>query len=80
MLSICDFFNGCSSLSFLPDISKRNTNKVKFMTDIFNRCLSLSSLPDISKWNTNNVAGMTDILCECLNIIIPKIIKVKFNL
>ena len=51
-------FKGCSSLSFLPDISKWNTNNIKDMSYMFEGCSSLSSLPDISKWNTNNVTNM----------------------
>ena len=42
-------FDGCSSLSSLPDISKLNTNKVTNMSFMFSECSSLSSLPDISK-------------------------------
>ena len=73
-------FSECSSLSCLPDISKWNTNKVRFMSDIFYKCSSLSSLPDISKWNTNKVRFMSKIFYGCSNIIISKIIKEKFNL
>ena len=51
-------FDGCSSLSSLPDISKWNTNNVINMHGLFRECNSLSSLPDISKWNTNNVTNM----------------------
>ena len=67
------------SLSSLPDISKWNTNNVKYMNFIFHGCSSLSSLPDISKWNTNNVTNMNDMLCGCLNIIFSKIINEKFK-
>ena len=40
------FFN-CSSLKELPDISKWNTNNVKYMSKIFYNCSSLKELPDI---------------------------------
>ena len=56
-------FNGCSSLSSLPDISKWNTNNVTNMSYMFSCCSSLSSLPDISKWNTNNVTNMSCMFC-----------------
>ena len=45
-------FNGCKSLSSLPDISKWNTINVTNMSYMLNGCSSLSSLPDISKWNS----------------------------
>ena len=48
-------FYNCSSLSFLPDISKWNTNNVNDMKGIFSECKSLESLPDISKWNSNKI-------------------------
>jgi len=50
-----ELFSGCSSLSYLPDISKWNLNNVRNMNDLFSGCSSLSFLPDISKWNINNV-------------------------
>ena len=40
-------FSRCSSLLYLPDISKWNTNKVTRMNGLFSRCTALSSLPDI---------------------------------
>ena len=42
-------FKNCSSLLFLPDISKWDTDKVIGMKGLFQGCSSLSSLPDISK-------------------------------
>ena len=62
-------FDGCSSLSSLPDISKWNTNNVTNMSYMFNGCSSLSSLPDISKWNTNKVTDMSYIFSDCLSLI-----------
>ena len=44
-------FNGCNSLTILPDISKWNTSKVTNFTNILNDCNSLVFLPDLSKWN-----------------------------
>ena len=73
-------FDGCLSLSSLPDISKWNINNVINMSFMFTSCSSLSSLPDISKWNTNNVTDMSYIFDRCLNIIISKSIRIKFNL
>ena len=34
-------FSECSSLSCLPDISKWNTNKVRFMSKIFYGCSNI---------------------------------------
>ena len=42
-------FEGCSSLSSLPDISKWNTNNATNMSSMFYECFSLLSLPDILK-------------------------------
>ncbi len=47
-------FSKCNSLISLPDISKWNINKVRYMSYIFSECYSLGSLPDISKWNNSN--------------------------
>ena len=58
-------FNGCSSLSSLPDISKWNTSNVTNMSGMFYGCSSLSSLPDISKWNTSNVTDMRNMFDRC---------------
>ena len=62
-------FDGCSSLSNLPDISKWNTNKVTNMNSMFSGCSSLSNLPDISKWNINNNIYRSNILRECINLL-----------
>jgi len=48
-------FAGCSSFSYLPDISKWNTSNAIDMSGMFANCSSLLSLPNISKWNTSNV-------------------------
>ena len=57
-------FYECSSLLSFPDISKWNTNNVRYMGGIFYGCSSLLSLPDISKWNTNNVNDMIGIFMD----------------
>ena len=44
-------FYNCTSLSYLPDISKWNISKIKSMKCFFSGCSSLVYLPDISKWN-----------------------------
>ena len=62
-------FDGCSSLSSLPDISKWNTSNVKDMSYIFYGCSSLLSLPDISKWNTSNVNNMSHMFYECSSLL-----------
>ena len=73
-------FDGCSSLSSLPDISKWNTNNVTNMSYMFNGCSSLSTLPDISKWNTNNVTHMTNIFNGCSSLTsLPDISKWNTN-
>ena len=46
-------FNGCYSLTELPDISKWNGENFDNITFIFNGCSSLLSYPYISKWNIN---------------------------
>ena len=73
-------FEICSLLSYLPDISKWNTNNVTNMENMFAEYSSLSSLPDISKWNTNNVTNMNNMFFGLSNIIFSKIIKIKFKL
>ena len=48
-------FSKCSSLKYLPDISKWNTENVIYMDYLFSDCSSLESLSDISKLNTENM-------------------------
>ena len=38
-------FADCSSLTSLPDISKWNTSKVKYMSGMFDGCISLDKRP-----------------------------------
>ena len=73
-------FSECPSLLSLPDIPKWNTNNIKDMNGKLIGCSSLSYLPDIPKWNTNNVEVMKYMFSECLNIILLKMINMKFKL
>ena len=69
-------FSGCSSLLFLPDISKWKANNLKELIEIFYNCSSLSSIPDISKWNLKNVNQMHGIFYNCSSLSsIPDISK-----
>ena len=61
-------FNKCYELSYLPDISKWNTNNVINISYLFSRWESLSSLPDISKWEINNVNNMSYLLSGCYKL------------
>ena len=61
-------FDGCKSLTNLPDISKWNTNNITDMSCMFGGCSSLSSLPDISQWNTNNVTDMSCMFGGCSSL------------
>ena len=70
--NISGMFNGCSSLSSLPDISKWNTDNVTNMSWMLYGCSLLSSLPDISKWNTNNAIYIFGIFSECSSLSISK--------
>jgi len=73
-------FDGCSSLSSLPDISKWNTNNVNNMSYMFYKCSSLSTLTDISKLNTKNVTNMSDMFGECTSLLsLPDISKWNTN-
>ena len=67
-------FNGCCSLTSLPDISKWDTSKVNNMSAMFNGCSGLKSLPDINEWDISNVDkkqwmfnGCNDLLIKNLN-------------
>ena len=63
----------------LPDISNWNTNNVNNIEGIFYECSSLTKLPDISKWNTNNVIDMNSIFYGCMSLVLPDILKMKFQ-
>ena len=47
-------FHGCTSLTFLDDISKWNTDNVNDINMIFSNCPLLSPFPDLSNWKCNN--------------------------
>ena len=51
-------FYKCSSLIYLPDISKWNNSNVKNIACLFAKFSSLLYLHDISKWNTLNVTNI----------------------
>ena len=69
-------FAECSSLQYLPDISKWNTYNVTNMKEMFSGCVSLKSIPDISKWDTSKVTDISFIFFDCRSLIqIPNISK-----
>ena len=63
-----DLFNGCSSLSTLPDISKWNLDKCTDISSLFKYCSKLTSLPDIAKWNICNVSNMSFTFSHCSSL------------
>ena len=74
--NMSNMFFECSSLLFLPDISKWNTSNITNMSNMFYECTSLSFLSDISKWNTSNVSDMSNIFFECSSLtFLPDISK-----
>ena len=60
-----NFFDGCKSLTLLPDISVWDTSYTFCMGSMFSECESLKSLPDISKWNISNVKHMNFMFYKC---------------
>ena len=69
-------FDGCNSLSSLPDISKWDTKNVINMSNIFKNCNSLLYLPDISSWDTSNVINMSYMFSGCTSLkSLPEISK-----
>ena len=64
-----ELFYECSSLKYLPDISKWEMKNVKYIDNIFKNCSSLLSIPDISKWNINNLKRITNIFKGCISLI-----------
>ena len=66
--NMSNMFYECSSLLFLPDISKWNTSNITNMSNMLYECASLSFLSDISKWNTRNVSDMSNIFFECSSL------------
>ena len=68
-------FENCSSLLYLPDISKWNISNVTNMDYLFSDCISLSKLPDISIWKTENLIYMEKIFYNCSVMQLPDISK-----
>ena len=62
---MCGMFYNCSSLQYLPDISKWNIDNVTNIALMFFNCSSLLSFPDISKWNTTNIVEIDGIFAKC---------------
>ena len=62
-------FDRCSSLIYLPDISKWNTENIKYMNYMFFGCEQLVTIPDISKWNCFNTKQMNYIFKNCFSLI-----------
>ena len=62
-------FNKCSSLSFLPDISKWNTNHANHINFLFKGFPSLLKISGVSKWIRNNQNDVSYIISECINIL-----------
>ena len=52
-------YSYCTSLIFIPDISKWNTDNVIDISFMFSHCSLLDNLPDISKWKAYNVMDMS---------------------
>ena len=55
-------YSYCTSLIFIPDISKWNTDNVIDISFMFSHCSLLDNLPDISKWKAYNVMDMSFML------------------
>ena len=64
---MCFLFYGCSSLSYLPDISKWNMSIVTIInkSHMFFDYISLKTLPNISEWAVDNVKNIISIFCHC---------------
>ena len=76
MESITGFFWGCSSLTYLPDISNWNTENISTAIGVFAYCSKLTYLPDISKWNINKATDIGRMFEGCSSLIeIPNIGK-----
>ena len=76
IISFNKMFCKCSSLLYLPDISKFNTSNIHKMIDMFYNCTSLLFLSDISKWNTSNVENFSEMFDGCSSLLfLPDISK-----
>ena len=62
-------FEGCISLTSLPDISKWNISNVTNMSNMFYQCESLKEIHDISKWSTSKVENMSYLFYGCKSLI-----------
>ena len=69
-------FSDCTSLKYLPDISKLNISNVIDISFMFYNCNSLQYLPDISSWDTSRVINMRGLFAECKSLLyLPDISK-----
>ena len=67
----------CSSLIFLPDISKWNTRSVENMRLMLNGCATLSIIPGISKWDTSNLIDISNVFRLCKSLAYLQKIKIS---
>ena len=69
-------FKGCSSIKFLPDISKWSTKNIINMEFLFNDCSSLINIPNISEWDLRKVITIKGMFKGCSSLkSIPDISK-----
>ena len=61
-------FWNCSSLLYLPDISKWNTSNVINMNNMFSQCSRLKKVPDITVWNVSNVTDFAYMFSYCCGL------------
>ena len=73
-------FAGCSSLKYLPNISKWNIKNTTDIRLMFAGCTSLIYLPDISNWNTQNITKLSHLFYNCSSLkSLPDISKWNIN-
>ncbi len=65
--STANWFNGCTSLERIDNISNLSTSNVTNMRYMFYRCRILSSL-DVSNFDTRNVTDMHAMFAECSSL------------
>ena len=63
--NMSSLFCNCTSLKYIQDIEKWNTENVTNMSSMFFNCSSLEYFPDISQWNTANVKDMRNMFGNC---------------
>ena len=74
--NLYSMFYQCTSLLYLPDISKYDTSGITGMNDMFSNCSSLLFLPDISNWNTSKVEKFGEMFDNCTSLtFLPDISK-----